>query len=834
MKIGVKSIEEFSKLKFAKSDYDELVSKIGSQLGAVDETIDWDIIYKGILIVKVVTCVKHENADNLNVCLIDDGGVTKDIKRDTDGLVQVVCGAPNVREGMLAVWIPPGATVPATFGTKDSFVLGSKELRGVVSNGMLSSPSELALSDDHGGLLEIDPDTNASVPKPGDYFSKVFGMNDFVIDIENKMFTHRPDCFGVIGVAREISGITGKAYESPNWYLSAPVFANIENLPLKVRVEVPKLVPRFMAVAMNNVVIKESPIWMQALLKRIGIKSINNVVDVTNYVMHITGQPLHAYDYDKVSGNSTDGSELIARHPFADEKVELLNGKTIVPRKEAVVIANQNGSIGIGGIMGGSTTEVSKYTKNIILEAATFDMYNIRKTSMAHGLFTDAVTRFSKGQSPHQNDRVLAYAMRLLNEYSGATQASPVVDIKESIKSNKQISLTPEYINQRLGLSLTADKITKFLTNVEFIVANDKEKLLITAPFWRTDIEIPEDIVEEVGRLNGFDKLPLGLPFRTITPTKTNKLFELKAAIRNQLSSAGANEILSYSFVHGTLIDQTGQDVQKAFSLSNALSPQLQYYRLSLTPSLLEKVHSNAKAGFNEFAIFEIGKSHSTDYIDDGNGVPEEFQKLAFVYSAQSKVVPKGSGEAYFKSVYFLSSLMGSLHIEFELVPLASSVPPFDDNRSADIRIKGDGKIIGQIGEYNAKTIKHLKLSKYTSGFEIDLEMLLSHAKSSAKYSPLSKYPKITQDISLKIDNSVSYLKLRNSIRSVIDEINKATLTQTTVEPIDIYVNESNEKHVAFRLTFISHDRTLKTEEVSGYLDQVARELKSVLGAIRI
>ena len=834
MKIGVNSIEEFSKLKFAKSDYEELVSNIGSQLGAVDETTDWEAIYKGILIVRVISCIKHQNADSLNVCLIDDGGISKDVHRDSEGYIQVVCGAPNVREGMLAVWIPPGATVPATFGTKESFVLSSKELRGVISNGMLSSASELALSDDHSGLLEIDSETNATLPKPGDYFSKAFGMNDFVIDIENKMFTHRPDCFGVLGVAREISGIMGKSYESPEWYLSAPSFSKIDELPLKVTVEVPKLVTRFMAVALNNVSIAASPIWMQALLKRIGIKSINNVVDVTNYVMHVTGQPLHAYDYDKVAMNAANGAELIARYPKENEKIDLLNGKTISPRDEAVIIANHNGAIGVGGIMGGSTTEVSKHTKNIILEVATFDMYNIRRTSMHHGLFTDAVTRFSKGQSPHQNDRILSYAMNLLNKYSGAKQASSVVDVKGAVKGNKQIVITPEYINQRLGLELTPIKIEKILTNVEFIVAKDKANLLVTAPFWRTDIEIPEDIVEEVGRLNGFDKLPLILPTRSITPTVTNKLFELKAAIRNQLSRSGANEILSYSFVHGNLLEQTGQDVSKAFGLSNALSPQLQYYRLSLTPSLLEKVHPNAKAGFNEFAIFEIGKSHSTDFSDDGNGVPEEFQKLAFVYSAQAKAVTKGSGEAYYRSAYFLRALMESLHIQFELVPSTVVAAPFDKNRSADICIKGDGKIVGQIGEYNAQTIKFLKLSKFTSGFEIDLEMLLSHAKNSAEYMPLSRYPKITQDISLKVDASMSFKKLNDEVCKVIDEINKATQTQTVTEPLDIYVNEANEKHVAFRLTFISHFRTLKTEEISTYLDQIARELKQSLGADRI
>ena len=834
MKVGVNVVEDNSKLRFKQTEIDHLVEKIGAQLGAVEEVIDWGKRYEGVIIVRVVSCVKHENADSLNVCLVDDGGIAKEVARNSDGFVQVVCGAPNVRADMLAAWIPPGISVPNTFNTDDVFVIGAKELRGVMSNGMLASPLELFLSDDHGGLLEFDEDVNGNLPKPGDYFAKAIGMDEIIIDIENKMFTHRPDCFGILGVAREISGITGKSFESPAWYLETPKFEKIEKYPLSISVTVPNLVPRFMAVVMDNVQIADSPLWLQAQLRRIGIRSINNVVDVTNYVMYITGQPLHAYDYDKVAKLSSKGAEIIVRHPHADEQLSLLNGKTIVPRTDAVVIASSKESIGLGGVMGGATTEVDAHTTRIIIEVASFDMYNIRKTSMNHGLFTDAVTRFSKGQSVHQNDRVLKFAISQMMQFANATQASSVVDVKNELKPNEKISITPEFVNERLGLSLSIDVMDKLLSNVEFIVTKDKGQLHVTAPFWRTDIEIREDVVEEIGRLHGFDKLPLTLPTKSIIPTISNTMLDLKASIRGSLSRFGANEILSYSFIHGGLMEQVGQKPEKAFSLSNALSPQLQYYRLNLTPSLLEKIHPNAKAGYDEFAIFEIGKGHDLDNSDDGTGVPIEFEKLAFVYSAQLKAVPKKSGEAYFKASYFLKALLDDLHIDYSIEAIKNAEAPFDPKRSAAILEKITGHNIGIIGEYTLKTIKGLKLSQITAGFELDLEMLIKHAKKNSNYEVLSKYPKISQDISLKVTSETTYQMIAAVIDEEVKSINQQSQTQTTVLPLDIFKNDTGDTHIAFRLIFNSLKRTLTTDEVSGFLHQIEAQLKSKLKAVRI
>ncbi|HXE09858.1 MAG TPA: phenylalanine--tRNA ligase subunit beta, partial [Verrucomicrobiae bacterium] len=375
----------------ASDGLDKLVERIGAQLGAVEEVIPYGNRFDGVIVVKVVECEKHPDADKLSLCRVDDGGVVKGVERDGDSLVQVVCGAPNVRAGILAAWLPPGAVVPST-RDKEPFVLEVRDFRGKTSNGMLASLKELGIGDDHEGILEVDADAN-----PGTTFTEAYrAEGEVVIDIENKMFTHRPDCFGLMGVTREVAGIQQKSFKSPAWYVVEPKFPEPEGeaLPLKVTNELPKLVPRFTTIAMSDVKVGPSPGWLQIVLSELGIRPINNIVDFTNFWMLETGQPLHAYDYDKLKALSGGEPHIVIRKPHKGEKIKLLNGKEIVPHADAIMIATDKQLIGVGGIMGGSETEVDVHTRNIVLECANFDMYSVRRTSMTHGLFTDAVTRF--------------------------------------------------------------------------------------------------------------------------------------------------------------------------------------------------------------------------------------------------------------------------------------------------------------------------------------------------------------------------------------------------------------------------------------------------------
>lgn len=839
MKVSLNWVKEFTKVDLP---LEELVEKISTQLGAVDEVVDLGKKYHGIVVARVVTCEKHPNADKLSICTIDDGGITPAVKREETGHIQVVCGAPNVRAGMLVAWLPPGATVPSTFD-KDPFVLGAREIRGQVSNGMLASSKELALSDSHAGILELD---ESIAVKPGDDFAKAYGLDDYIIDIENKMFTHRPDLFGQLGVAREIAGILGQAFQSPDIYKTPKTTdpAGPDSNLLVIQNDVPELVPRFVAQVFQNISIRPSPVWLQSHLSRVGIRPINNVVDITNYCMVLTGQPLHAYDYDKVKAldPGAEHATLTARYPHKDERLLLLNGKEIQPRPEAIIIATATQAIGLGGVMGGAETEVDADTKNIILECAAFDMYSIRRTSMTHGLFTDAVTRFTKGQSPLQNDRILAWARDHLLHDTGALADTMIYEdnhlpnaAREHDSWHAPVVVTKTFINQRLGLALSAQEMKVLLENVEFDVKAEDEILTVTAPFWRTDIEQREDVVEEVGRLYGFDTLPLDLPRRDLTPAVKDPMLELKASIRAKLSRAGANEVLAYTFVPTNLLEKVGQDKAKAFEIGNALSPDLQFYRMSLVPSLLEKVHPNIKAGYDEFVLFELGKTHSLDNQTDEEGLPREFEFTAVVVAADDKV--KKRGAPYYQARKYLETLAG-IELSFQPVSEGMShyavVQPYDQARSALVSIKG-GDFLGIIGEFKASVRRNLKLPKFAAGFEVDTTVLGQALAVGSTYSPLMRFPAVRQDITLKVAADLPYSELYDFLHKEL-HANEPDDTQLRLTPVDIYQKQDDSAHqqITFRVTITGVNRTLTDKEVAAMLDVVAGSVKTKFDAERI
>ncbi|HUP26259.1 MAG TPA: phenylalanine--tRNA ligase subunit beta [Candidatus Limnocylindrales bacterium] len=854
MKISLNSIRGLNKRYGCAGDIaplgiDDLTIKMGAQLGAVEQVTDIGKKYQGAVLVKVLKCWSHPDSDHLHVCSIDDGGITPDVNRGADGTVEVVCGARNVREGLTAVWLPPGVTVPQSLD-KEPFVLEARAIRGVVSNGMLASAKELALGDNHEGILEID----GSI-KPGTLFADAYDLSgDYLIDIENKMFTHRPDCFGFLGISRELAGIQRMQFKSPAWYTVQPQFPGIETeeLPLSVQNELPELAPRFTAITMSNVEVGPSPMWLQVELTKVGLRPINNIVDYTNFFMLETGQPLHAYDYDKVAVLSGDQASLVIRKPHAGEKLTLLNGKVIEPHENAIMIASDKQLIGMGGVMGGSETEVSETTRNIILECANFDMYTIRKTAMEHGIFTDAVTRFNKGQSPLQNLAVLVKIVDEIRNFAGGKVASRVIDdnhlpseMLERGSVFPSISVSSGFINARLGLGLSATEISQLLGNVEFNVTLEGDNLIVTAPFWRTDIEIPEDIVEEVGRLYGYDKLPLVLPRRDILPVSKNPLLVVKQSLRESLAKTGANEVLTYSFIHGNLINKVGQDREQAYRLSNALSPDLQYYRMSITPSLLDKVHPNIKAGYREFAIFELGKVHVKSENDPAEpDVPKEANALGAVIAADDKTAAR-DGAAFYTAKRYLLALLQEFQLDHALAfePLAGAdlyenpwlqqmAAPFEPAHSAVLRDQ-EKMVWGIVGEYKDAVKTALKLPEYTAGFEIDPLVFLLNTSKAKIYVPLPRFPKVQQDITLKVSSDVPF-------QAVYDLLNKHLKSledmRATLQPLDIYQggNDPGHKHLTFRYTVAHYQKTLTTEEVNTILDQAAAMARNQLRAERI
>lgn len=856
MKVSLNIIKQL--INFELPPVDELVARVNQQLGGVDEVIDLNAKYGGARIVRVVECAKHPNADRLSVTKIDDGGAVADVPRDEGGLVQVVCGAPNVHADMWAIWLPPKSTVPASFDDDEPFMLDARPLRGVLSQGMLAAADELDIGADHEGIVEIhEHDVPAGVElTAGASFAEMFGLDDYVLDIENKMFTHRPDCFGQLGVAREIAGIFHQQFTSPDWYKSEQQFTGAEGLELTVTNDAPELVPRFMAVAIKDVEVKPSPLWLQCQLVAMGGKPINNIVDATNYIMLMTAQPTHAYDYDKLRGRT-----LGARMARDGEKVSLLNGKEYELTTDDIVIADGEGVIGLAGIMGGADTEVSSDTKNIVLECANFDMYALRRTAMRHGIFTDALTRFNKGQSPLQNAAVLKQLMGMV----GGVQASEVFDKRNdrlmAMQHDSRVTfgsagketvsifdwgavtgvlvLESTFVNERLGTEFSPQEICRILKNVEIKAHEEPEpntpyQFEVIAPFWRTDLELSEDIVEEVGRLYGFDKLPRQLPMRSIKPAPRNPRRQLKQAIRQSLSRAGANEVLTYSFVHERVLKNAEQDPSRAYRLSNALSPDLQYYRTSVLPSLLDKVHANIKAGHDEFMLFEIGKIHDKELPLTDENLPSEQTFVDGVYASKK---PR-AGAPFYKARKLVDRLLTDINVKADFVKIVESdadVPvPFDGQRSAWIVAKNGDKL-GIVGELSQTARRNFKLPDYTAAFSLDVEKLqVCLAENRAhNYRPLSRFPSISQDISLRSSVEISHDELLRAVRQCLDEpenLHYQIQTLGVYQPKD----DATIKTTTFRLTFTSYQQTLTDAEVKPIMDNIATAALTKLDAERV
>lgn len=819
MKISLKLMQLLSGDDTAwKLPIDQLVAKVGSQLGAVEEVIDLRQKYKGIKIVEIREATPHPNAEKLTIYQAYDGHEH----------IQVVSGDVTLNVGDKVAWLAPGQTVPSSFGGDEPFVLEVRPLRGQMSHGMFASGKELDLNDDHQGVLKLDTNKPA-----GTLLADAYDLDDVIIDIENKMFTHRPDCFGNLGVAREVAGIQGLPFTSPDWYVADADLPKPgkPSLKLTIKNDIPELVPRYMAVALT-VTLGPSPLWLQSNLRKLGIRPINNVVDITNYIMVTTAQPLHAFDFDSVSGGK-DEATIVIRKPKSGETLTLLDGRTITPHKDAMLICDQSKPIALGGMMGGQNSEITNKTTRIILECATFDMYTIRRTSMHNGVFTDGVTRFSKGQSATQGTAVLARAVDQLVAFAGGKVESQVVDHYPKKQDRTPVAVTAEFINTRLGAKLSAQTIATTLRNVEFGVEENGDDLLVKPPFWRTDIELSEDLVEEVGRLRGYDRLNHVLPRRATTAAWVSRTEQLKSRLRMLLASAGANELQTYSFVPETLLQAAGQQKVHAFRLRNALSPELQHYRLSLTPSLLEKVHPNIKAGYDQFALFEINKVHIKG-DDDCDGLPREYQTLALTYAAKKL----NSSAAFYTAKRYLDFVLKNLGVEYTIVS-AQTPPqweigrqvfaPFEPKRSGFVLINDE--FAGFIGEYNARVRRSLKLPQHAAGFEIDLDRLKKHAAQSTRYQQLLKFPQTHQDVSLKVTSDQEYAQLEGAIKNALQKDARLRITLT---PRAIYQSADDLKHktITVRITLQHHDRTLTTDEVNNLVDDAVRQV-AALGAER-
>lgn len=816
------SLNEIKKLvpEAGKVDTDELVRLIGSRLVEVEEKIDLAPKYQGIKIVKVVECEAIPET-HLHVCKIDAG------EKD---LVQVVCGAPNVHSGMLAVWIAPGCIVPETYGG-ENFKLSVRPLRGFESHGMLSALDELDLGEDHAGIIEIDP----AFAKPGDSFAEKFDLNDIILDIENKSLTHRPDTFGLIGFAREVAGILGVEFVEPtldfgglkiSQTLTADEFSKHVSDSERIKIEIvdEKLCPRYSAsvfsvssAGLDTALDSANYLTEGAIfLAKAGMRTINKIVDATNITMLMTGQPLHAFDYDKFKAVGGGGEpKITVRSAKSGETLKLLDDSEIELNDTDIVVCSGDTPVALAGAMGGESTEIDEDTKKIILESATFSLYNLRKTQMAHGIFSEAITRFTKGQPVAGVIPALARCASML-----LSSPSDIVDFELSGKDAEQVIITisADEINSLLGTDYSQDLIKKTLKNVGINYIDNK----YTIPAWRTDIHIKEDLIEEVGRLLGYDNIALNFPTRPFIGAKKNPLISLKSTLRDLLSGRFAShELLTYSFVSRRLQETVGENPDNSYEIVNSISPELQRFRQSIIPSLLEKVRDNLKAGYKDFSVYEFNQISKKSLGRDDDGVPLLKNHLAFVTTGD-----------YYSAKAVLLNLLSDLGIrDVEIKKYEDEYTYLEPLHSASVVVKSadsKSKLTISLGEVKSPVCKRLKISSTVSAFELDLDQLLAVEPSAVvSASEISRFPSVERDLTLKVSADLPYTDLIDPILSVF----KARNLIIKLDPTSIYQSDQKTKNISFHLRFASSEKTLDNAEISDIMEEISKSVGSRLKA---
>lgn len=811
---------------------DELTKIIGARLVEIENVVYLGEKYKDVLIVKVISAERLEGSDHLSITKIDDGGITTGVERDENGFIQVVCGAPNIRSGLFVAWLPPESIVPETFDKPEPFKLGIRNLRGTISNGMIASSRELALSDEHEGILELDDDLT-----PGKSFAEAYELDDYLLDIENKSLTHRPDCFGIIGFAREVAAISGKEFKTPDWLMkmSTDFDVDTKQVELNAVIDDPKLCPRYMAVVLSDANGgKKSPLQVQTYLSRVGMRPINAIVDVTNYLMLLTGQPLHAFDYDKLISLNDNKAEIHVRSGHDKEKLDLLDGRTIELSLEDIVITSGETAIGLAGAMGGASTVIDSNTRRIIIESATFNLYKLRSTQMRHGIFSEAITRFTKGQPAELAAPVLSAAIQLMGKWADAKPMSAIVDMYPDKINQPTIKVSDSLVNSVLGTDIELSQMAKIIGNAEFDVDIDNSNdLMIRSPYWRSDVHIDEDIIEEIGRLSGFDNIEPTLPTRNFTAVKQSDFDDFRSKIRKILARAGANEVLTYSFIHGDVLKKSGQDIKNSYRITNSISPDLQYYRQTLTPSLIGLIHPNIRQGYDSFAIFEMNKTHRKSDGLTAENVPVENDMLSLIVANKDKQI----GETYYQAkrlLDYLADLLG-LKLSYEQLndePGNALTVPFEYRRGAQVTDNATGLLIGVVGEFKKSVSRSFKLSEYTAGFEVDIRQLFEATQNLANsYKPISRYPSAERDICFQVSSEVRYDQIIKSANLALINIQ----LETNILPIDIYQPKTGEtKNITIRIKITSHDHTLSSEEIVKVIEGVEASVTAETHAIVI
>jgi len=801
MKVSLKWLRDYVDIKLAPAELAEKLTMSGLEVKGI-QTIGgtWD----NVVIGEVIALNPHPNADRLTLATVDLGTEQ----------VTTVCGAPNIGLGQRVTFAHIGARLIDAH-TGEAIVLKPAKIRGVVSEGMVCSEKELGISDSHEGILVLSPEAPIGAPL-GAYLGDV----NFDLDVT----PNRPDCLSVIGIAREIAALTGEPLRLPQIHYeetedSIDSFASVD-------IAEPDLCPRYCASLITGIKIGSSPSWLQQRLNSCGMRPINNVVDVTNYVMLEYGQPLHAFDYQKLKGR-----QIIVRRAGNGETITIIDGTERALNADILVIADKEEAVAVAGIMGGLDSEVTDRTDTILLESANFNQAAIRRGCSHLQLQSEASIRFDKGLNSELPLLPLKRATQLLLELAGGRAAKSIIDVYPGKSKPKLISLTAREVERLSGLKINIDGILKVLKALGFECqeGDSGSQISVSVPYWRSDIKCSADLVEEIVRIIGYEKIPitrLGSPL----PRQESKLSpvaqrsNLRDKLRNILTGFGFQEILAYSLVSLEKLQKLSPKLElkiPPLKVANPMTREQEFLRTSLLAGLLSTLSHNQKFEQAGVRLFEIGKV----FLPRGKDLPEEKEMLCAVLSGSMAEL---SWQVDKEPLDFFDA-KGAVENLLNQLGLKASFDIGDDEilfsgRGANIIVEDDK--VGIVGDVHPRVVQAFELSNTICLIEIDLEKLLTKVTGIKAYQPIPRFPSVTRDIALVVDEQVSYRRAEEIIQS-FPLVTKVTL-------FDLYRGEQiaeGKKSFAIRIIYQSPSHTLTDEEVDQTQEQMLARLHQELGA---
>jgi phenylalanyl-tRNA synthetase beta chain len=762
-----------------------------------------------ILVGKIETVQAHPNADKLKICTVSFGEQYP---------AQVVCGGSHLKQGMLTAFAPLGAKV-RWHGEGELIELQKATIRGADSHGMICQSTEIGLGEmfplkDEKEILDF----TSSKFKIGQTLAQVLGLNDITLEVDNKSLSNRPDLWGHYGLAWEVAALFNKKVKP----LEIKKLKEGKEVDLKIKIEDKENCTRYIGAVVGGIKIGPSPEWLKQALTACGVKSINNVVDITNYVNWELGRPSHAFDRRDIKDDT-----IIVRRAKAEEKMVTLDGVERTLTHEMCLVCDAERPVDLGGIMGGLNSEIKDDTVEIILELANFKAANIRKTMGVFGLRTDAGVRFEKTLSPHLAELGLQRILTLLKEIiPTAHLISKIVDVNNEPTEQRTIEFTPEFFVQKVGVELDKKQIVKILESLGFTVQDKKEKLMVTLPLWRSikDISLPEDLVEEIVRIYGYENVPSQLPTFSIAPAEENVLRTLERKIKNILSlEFNYTETYNYSFVSADILQKLDEDVSKHLELANPVAKDRPYLRRYLLPGLLLNAEFNLHR-FSSVRLFEIGKVFHADKSgqrSQSNGdelLPQQNTLLSLIY------VDKGNQVPFYAVSEAINYLLTDLGVEARL-ERGNHPHLFHNGRFAKIFVN-DAEV-GLVSEIDPKVQKKVGIDEPIAVAELDLDILLLILKKNKKYGGIPAYPEVVRDIAFLINKKYAHAEIVKALQKVDPLI-------VNVELFDVYEGKNvaeDKKSMAYHITYRSDERTLESAEVDKVQERVVGMLQETFAA---